>query len=60
MRTTRAVILAGGEGSRLGVLTDKRGKTAVPSPATGSSFTLSTANSGITDVMMLTQYNRTP
>ena len=30
MRTTRAVILAGGEGSRLGVLTDKRAKPAAP------------------------------
>ncbi len=59
MRTTRAVILAGGEGSRLGVLTDKRAKPAVPFAGKYRviDFTLSNcANSGITDVMMLTQY----
>jgi glucose-1-phosphate adenylyltransferase len=56
---TRAVILAGGEGSRLGVLTDKRAKPAVPFAGKYRiiDFTLSNcANSGITDVMMLTQY----
>ena len=55
----RAVILAGGEGSRLGVLTDKRAKPAVPFAGKYRiiDFTLSNcANSGITDVMMLTQY----
>jgi glucose-1-phosphate adenylyltransferase len=59
MRTTRAVILAGGEGSRLGVLTDKRAKPAVPFAGKYRviDFTLSNCtNSGITDVMMLTQY----
>jgi glucose-1-phosphate adenylyltransferase len=53
------VILAGGEGSRLGVLTDKRAKPAVPFAGKYRiiDFTLSNcANSGITDVMMLTQY----
>ena len=56
---TRAVILAGGEGSRLGVLTDKRAKPAVPFAGKYRiiDFTLSNcANSGITDVMILTQY----
>jgi glucose-1-phosphate adenylyltransferase len=53
------VILAGGEGSRLGVLTDKRAKPAVPFAGKYRiiDFTLSNcANSGIDDVMMLTQY----
>jgi glucose-1-phosphate adenylyltransferase len=56
---TRAVILAGGEGSRLGVLTEKRAKPAVPFAGKYRiiDFTLSNcANSGITDVMILTQY----
>jgi glucose-1-phosphate adenylyltransferase len=56
---TRAVILAGGEGSRLGVLTDKRAKPAVPFAGKYRiiDFTLSNcANSGIADVMILTQY----
>jgi glucose-1-phosphate adenylyltransferase len=56
---TRAVILAGGEGSRLGVLTDKRAKPAVPFAGKYRiiDFTLSNCvNSGITDVMILTQY----
>jgi glucose-1-phosphate adenylyltransferase len=56
---TRAVILAGGEGSRLGVLTHERAKPAVPFAGKYRiiDFTLSNcANSGITDVMMLTQY----
>ena len=55
----RAVILAGGEGSRLGVLTEKRAKPAVPFAGKYRiiDFTLSNcANSGISDVMMLTQY----
>ncbi len=56
---TRAVILAGGEGSRLGVLTDKRAKPAVPFAGKYRiiDFTLSNCvNSGILDVMILTQY----
>src|SRR5437867_2014646 len=55
----RAVILAGGEGSRLGVLTEKRAKPAVPFAGKYRiiDFTLSNCvNSGISDVMMLTQY----
>ena len=55
----RAVILAGGEGSRLGVLTDKRAKPAVPFAGKYRiiDFTLSNCvNSGIVDVMILTQY----
>lgn len=56
---TRAVILAGGEGSRLGVFTAKRAKPAVPFAGKYRiiDFTLSNCvNSGIFDVMMLTQY----
>jgi glucose-1-phosphate adenylyltransferase len=56
---TRAVILAGGEGSRLGVLTAKRAKPAVPFAGKYRiiDFTLSNCvNSGIFDVMILTQY----
>jgi glucose-1-phosphate adenylyltransferase len=56
---TRAVILAGGEGSRLSVLTEKRAKPAVPFAGKYRiiDFTLSNcANSGISDVMILTQY----
>jgi glucose-1-phosphate adenylyltransferase len=56
---TRAVILAGGEGSRLGVLTAKRAKPAVPFAGKYRiiDFTLSNCvNSGIFDVMMITQY----
>ncbi len=56
---TRAVILAGGEGSRLSVLTDKRAKPAVPFAGKYRiiDFTLSNCvNSGIFDVMILTQY----
>jgi glucose-1-phosphate adenylyltransferase len=56
---TRAVILAGGEGQRLGVLTDKRAKPAVPFAGKYRiiDFTLSNCvNSGIVDVMILTQY----
>ncbi|MBC8646027.1 MAG: glucose-1-phosphate adenylyltransferase, partial [Thermoanaerobaculia bacterium] len=55
----RAVILAGGEGSRLGVLTAKRAKPAVPFAGKYRiiDFTLSNCvNSGIADVMILTQY----
>ena len=56
---TRAVILAGGEGSRLGVLTDKRAKPAVPFAGKYRiiDFTISNCvNSGLFDVMILTQY----
>jgi glucose-1-phosphate adenylyltransferase len=56
---TRAVILAGGEGSRLGILTAKRTKPAVPFAGKYRiiDFTLSNCvNSGIFDVMILTQY----
>jgi len=56
---TRAVILAGGEGSRLGILTAKRAKPAVPFAGKYRiiDFTLSNCvNSGIFDVMILAQY----
>jgi len=55
----RAVILAGGEGSRLGVLTVKRAKPAVPFAGKYRiiDFALSNCiNSHITDVMILPQY----
>ena len=55
----RAVIMAGGEGSRLGVLTVKRTKPAVPfaSKYRIIDFTLSNCvNSNIFDVMILAQY----
>jgi len=56
---TRAVILAGGEGSRLGTLTVKRTKPAVPFAGKYRmiDFTLSNCvNSGVFDVMILAQY----
>ena len=56
---TRAAILAGGEGSRLGVLTAKRAKPAVPFAGKYRiiDFVLSNCvNSGLFDIMMLTQY----
>ena len=56
---TRAVILAGGEGSRLSVLTAKRTKPAVPFAGKYRiiDFPLSNCvNSGIFDVMLLAQY----
>jgi glucose-1-phosphate adenylyltransferase len=56
---TKAVILAGGEGSRLGVLTAKRAKPAVPFAGKYRiiDFPLSNCvNSGILDVVVLTQY----
>lgn len=56
---TRSVILAGGEGSRLGTLTAKRTKPAVPFAGKYRiiDFTLSNCvNSGIVDVMILAQY----
>src|ERR1051325_2834347 len=55
----RAVILAGGEGSRLGVLTQKRTKPAVPFAGKYRiiDFPLSNCvNSGIFDLMILAQY----
>lgn len=58
-KRTRAVILAGGEGSRLGILTNKRTKPAVPFAGKYRiiDFTLSNCvNSGIFDVMILAQY----
>ena len=56
---TRAVILAGGEGSRLSVLTAKRTKPAVPFAGKYRiiDFPLSNCvNSGIFDVMIMAQY----
>jgi len=56
---TKAIILAGGEGSRLGVLTAKRAKPAVPFAGKYRiiDFALSNCvNSGIFDVLVLTQY----
>lgn len=56
---TRAVILAGGEGSRLSVLTAKRTKPAVPFAGKYRiiDFALSNCvNSGLMDVMILAQY----
>ena len=54
-----AVILAGGQGSRLGILSDKRAKPAVPFGGKYRiiDFTLSNCvNSGIYNVAILTQY----
>jgi glucose-1-phosphate adenylyltransferase len=59
MLKIRAVILAGGEGSRLGVLTAKRAKPAVPFAGKYRiiDFPLSNCvNSGIFDLMVLAQY----
>jgi glucose-1-phosphate adenylyltransferase len=56
---TRAIILAGGEGSRLSVLTAKRAKPAVPFAGKYRiiDFVLSNCvNSGIFDVFLLAQY----
>ena len=56
---TRVVILAGGEGSRLGVLTAKRTKPAVPFAGKYRiiDFALSNCvNSGLFDIMVLAQY----
>lgn len=56
---TKVVILAGGEGSRLGVLTAKRAKPAVPYAGKYRiiDFALSNCvNSGLFDIMILTQY----
>ncbi len=59
MKKVCAVILAGGEGSRLGVLTAKRTKPAVPFAGKYRiiDFALSNCvNSGFWDVMILAQY----
>ncbi len=56
---TRVAILAGGEGARLGVLTVKRAKPAMPFAGKYRliDFVLSNCvNSGLFDVMLLTQY----
>lgn len=56
---TKAIILAGGEGTRLATLTTKRAKPAVPFAGKYRiiDFTLSNCvNSGIFDVLVLTQY----
>ncbi len=56
---TRAIILAGGEGARLSVLTVKRAKPAVPFAGKYRiiDFALSNCvNSGIFDIMILAQY----
>lgn len=55
----KAIILAGGEGTRLGTLTSKRAKPAVPFAGKYRiiDFTLSNCvNSNIFDVLILTQY----
>ncbi|MBC8100127.1 MAG: NTP transferase domain-containing protein, partial [Armatimonadetes bacterium] len=55
----KAIILAGGEGTRLATLTSKRAKPAVPFAGKYRiiDFTLSNCvNSGIFDVLVLTQY----
>jgi glucose-1-phosphate adenylyltransferase len=59
MKKTRAVILAGGEGTRLGVLTSKRTKPAVPFGGKYRiiDFVLSNCvNSNLFDVMIIAQY----
>jgi glucose-1-phosphate adenylyltransferase len=60
VRPTLAVILAGGEGERLSILSAVRAKPAVPFGGKYRiiDFSLSNAvNSGIDDVLVLTQYN---
>jgi glucose-1-phosphate adenylyltransferase len=59
MKRTSVIILAGGEGSRLGILTAKRTKPAVPFGGKYRiiDFALSNCvNSGLFDVMILAQY----
>ncbi|MCD4732696.1 NTP transferase domain-containing protein, partial [bacterium] len=59
MQKTLAIILAGGKGNRLGVLTDKRAKPAIPFGGKYRiiDFTLSNCvNSLIRNVCVLTQY----
>ena len=60
MKRTMAVILAGGEGERLSILSSVRAKPAVPFGGKYRiiDFTLSNCvNSDINDVVVLTQYN---
>jgi glucose-1-phosphate adenylyltransferase len=60
VRPTMAVILAGGEGERLSILSAVRAKPAVPFGGKYRiiDFSLSNAvNSGVDDVLVLTQYN---
>jgi glucose-1-phosphate adenylyltransferase len=60
MKPTMAVVLAGGEGERLSILSGVRAKPAVPFGGKYRiiDFSLSNAvNSGIDDVLVLTQYN---
>ncbi len=60
MKRTMAVILAGGEGERLSILSQERAKPAVPFGGKYRiiDFTLSNCvNSDIHDVVVLTQYN---
>ena len=60
MKRTMAVILAGGEGERLSILSQERAKPAVPFGGKYRiiDFTLSNCvNSDINDVVVLTQYN---
>ena len=59
MKKVLAIILAGGEGSRLGILTAKRTKPAVPFAGKYRiiDFALSNCvNSGLFDVMIVAQY----
>ena len=60
MKRTLAVVLAGGEGERLSILSSVRAKPAVPFGGKYRiiDFTLSNCvNSGINNVVILTQYN---
>ena len=60
VKPVMAVILAGGEGERLSILSSVRAKPAVPFAGKYRiiDFTLSNCvNSGIDDVVVLTQYN---
>ena len=60
MKRTLAVILAGGEGARLSILSEKRAKPAVPFAGKFRiiDFALSNCvNSDIDNVAVLTQYN---
>ena len=60
MKRTMAMILAGGEGERLSILSQERAKPAVPFGGKYRiiDFSLSNCvNSDITDILVLTQYN---
>ena len=60
MKRTTAIVLAGGEGERLSILSAVRAKPAVPYAGKYRiiDFTLSNCvNSDISDVRVLTQYN---